>query len=341
MKTKWKKRLPLIIIVLIVCMVYLHYENTTLQITTYSLLDENIPKEFDNYKIVQISDVHNTKSKKLITDLVEAVKEQQPNIIVLTGDLIDASRTDIQAAVNLVEQLQTIAQVYFVSGNHEASIENYSELKKQLKEKQVVVLDNKAETLQIGDETIQLIGLDDPSMVYDPYVPEKSILLGHLENMNYDNNQYCILLSHRPELYDTYIEMGMNLVLSGHAHGGQIRIPFLGGVIAPNQRLFPKYTSGMFQTGKTTMVVSRGIGNSILPFRINNRPELIVVELKQSSPKAKAKLTITRKNKRKAKGLIKKINHLAFLFMFYQQQNLLQLGKHPWFAWLFLFYAQM
>ena len=98
--------------------------------------------------------------------------------------------------------------------------------------------------------------------------------------MSYNKDIYTILLSHRPELFDTYVSENINLIFSGHAHGGQIRIPFVGGIVAPNQGLFPKYTSGKYEEKNTTMIVSRGIGNSIIPFRINNRPELIVVELR-------------------------------------------------------------
>jgi predicted MPP superfamily phosphohydrolase len=91
--------------------------------------------------------------------------------------------------------------------------------------------------------------------------------------------EFTLLLSHRPEMFDTYVEKDVDLVFSGHAHGGQFRIPFVGGVFAPNQGLFPKYDSGIYSEGNTTMVVSRGIGNSAFPFRINNRPEVILVEL--------------------------------------------------------------
>ena len=96
---------------------------------------------------------------------------------------------------------------------------------------------------------------------------------------DYDKNKYSILLSHRPELFETYVDNNINLVFTGHAHGGQIRIPFIGGIIAPNQGLFPKYTSGIFTKNETNMIVSRGIGNSLFPFRINNNPELVIVEL--------------------------------------------------------------
>ena len=100
-----------------------------------------------------------------------------------------------------------------------------------------------------------------------------------LEELHSEKDGFTILLSHRPELFDTYADQGMDLVLSGHAHGGQFRLPFIGGLVAPNQGLFPKYDAGIYTEDNTNMLVSRGVGNSILPFRINNRPEVILIEL--------------------------------------------------------------
>ena len=100
-----------------------------------------------------------------------------------------------------------------------------------------------------------------------------------LKNLIDDESGYTILLSHRPELFETYMDGGIDLVFSGHAHGGQFRLPFIGGLVAPNQGMFPKYDAGLYTDGGTSMVVSRGIGNSIIPFRFNNRPEIVLVEL--------------------------------------------------------------
>ena len=100
-----------------------------------------------------------------------------------------------------------------------------------------------------------------------------------LEELHTEDDVFTILLSHRPELFDIYADHGMDLILSGHAHGGQFRLPFIGGLVAPNQGLFPEYDAGIYTEGNTNMLVSRGVGNSILPFRINNRPEVILIEL--------------------------------------------------------------
>ncbi len=279
MKKKTIIIISIIIVIIVLSSLYLYYENTKLQVSNYNIINHNIPVDFNNYKIVQISDFHNTKSKTLTNDLIEEIKEQKPNIIVLTGDLIDSNKTDVEVAINFIKKINNIAPIYYVSGNHEASISSYTKIKEQLVENKVIILDNKTEVLKINESEINLIGIDDPRMVYESFVSDSEIIKVELDNAKYDDNKYNILLSHRPELFDTYVEKELDLVLVGHAHGGQIRIPFIGGIVAPNQGFFPKYTSGIFEESKTTMVINRGIGNSILPFRINNRPELVVITI--------------------------------------------------------------
>ena len=197
----------------------------------------------------------------------------------MTGDLIDSNKTDIEVAINFIKNINNIAPIYFVSGNHESNISSYSKLKEQIGENKVIILDNKVEILKVNESEINLIGIDDPRMANEDGVSDSEIVKVELANAKYNENTYSILLSHRPELFDIYVEKQINLILTGHAHGGQIRIPFIGGIVAPNQGFFPKYTSGIFEENKTTMVVNRGIGNSILPFRINNRPELVVITI--------------------------------------------------------------
>ncbi len=207
--------------------------------------------------------------------LKELIEEYDFNIETLSKYL----KLDIDIAIKFVKEINNIAPIYFISGNHEAAINSYSKLKEKLEENKVIILDNKTEILKINESEINLIGIDDPRMAHENTVVDSEIIKVELDNAKYDNSKYSIVLSHRPEVFNTYIEKEIDLVLVGHAHGGQIRIPFIGGVVAPNQGFFPKYTSGMFEENKTTMIVSRGIGNSILPFRINNRPELVVITL--------------------------------------------------------------
>ena len=280
MKIKTKIIILISIILLFLISLYLYYENNYLQVSFYTIESNKIPKEFDGFKITQISDFHNTKSQKLTNDLVKEIKNSKPDIIVLTGDLIDSYKLNINIAISFVKKINNIAPIYYVTGNHEARIESYEELKDKLEENKVIILDGKLEIIKKDNGEINLIGIDDPSFNFNTYRDDSTIIQDSLGSIQYDKNNFNILLSHRPELIETYAKNNFDLVLSGHAHGGQIRIPFIGGLIAPNQGLFPNYTSGIYEMDKTKMIVSRGIGNSILPFRVNNRPELVVIELK-------------------------------------------------------------
>lgn len=268
-----------LIIIIILSVLYLYCENNNLQISNYSITNNNFPVEFNNYKIVQISDFHNTKSKRLAKDLVKEIKNQKPDIIVLTGDLIDANKEHMDISIDFIKEINSTAPIYFVTGNHEASINDYSELKNKLEENNVTILDNESQVIKKKSSEINIIGINDPTMKHSHYETDENIIEFELDSIDYNKDNYTILLSHRPELFEIYVDNDINLVLTGHAHGGQIRIPFIGGLIAPNQGLFPKYTNGKIEQDDTTMIVSRGIGNSILPFRINNRPELVLITL--------------------------------------------------------------
>ncbi len=268
-----------ITIISIFC-IYLYYENNFLKVSNYIISNEKIPSDFNKYKIIQISDFHNTNSKKLTNDLVKKIEKNQPNLIVLTGDLIDANKTGIDTAINFIARINEFAPIYYVTGNHEASTSSYDVLEEKLISNKVTILDNKAEIIKINNSEINLIGINDPKFTSNSYITDSTIVNDSLKPIEYDNTNFSILLSHRPELFDTYVENNIDLVLTGHAHGGQIRIPFIGGLVAPNQGLFPKYTSGKFVKNKTTMIISRGIGNSIVPYRINNRPEMVVITLR-------------------------------------------------------------
>lgn len=145
----------------------------------------------------------------------------------------------------------------------------------------MIVLEDEAVQLEHNSGFVTLIGLSDPNFTIgnDIFNEVPAMISTKLNDLMEDETGYTILLSHRPELFDTYVSCGVSLVLSGHAHGGQFRLPLIGGLVAPNQGIFPKYDAGLYTNGSTSMVVSRGIGNSIIPFRFNNRPEIVLVEL--------------------------------------------------------------
>ena len=272
----------IICLLLILCGIYFYFENTTLEVSTYQIASNKIPNEFNNYKIIQISDFHNNTSSKLTKKIVEKIKNQKPNIIVITGDLIDSTKTNVDIAIDMIKEIIEIAPIYYVTGNHEARTNEYDNLKSQMIELGVKILENEAQEIQLNNSTINILGINDPSFYKESDILDSKIVKNNMENIQYNEDNFTILLSHRPEVFKIYVEKNIDLVFTGHAHGGQIRLPFIGGIIAPNQGTFPEYTDGIYREKDTTMVVSRGIGNSIIPFRVNNRPELMIVELKSN-----------------------------------------------------------
>lgn len=253
--------------------------NTAVELNEYTIQSESIPKSFDGYRIVQISDFHNAQIGKDNEKLISLIEKAEPDIIAITGDIVDWRRTDIELTKEFVLQIMKIAPCYYVSGNNESYITEKYDVKNILADMGVTVLEDETQHLEIEGEKILLAGVDDPAFS-DNYSSADSvpIMQTKLEELMSDDI-YTVLLSHRPELFGVYCEYEADLVLSGHAHGGQFRIPFIGGLYAPDQGFFPEYDAGLYTNGKTNMLVSRGIGNSKIPIRFNNRPEVIVIEL--------------------------------------------------------------
>lgn len=273
-----KKRLLVLLTIIVAMIFFFYFQNNSIVTTEITIRSEKIPQSFDEYKIVQLSDLH---SKAFGDVLVEKVKEINPDIIVFTGDLVDAKKYDEQTSLVLMENLVEIAPVYYVTGNHEWWSGKYENLESKLENSGVYVLRNVAEELTIDNDSIQIIGVDDPAKANIGNA-EQSILEEGIKNAiaGLEKDRFSILLSHRPEMFSLYTQYEFDLVFSGHAHGGQVRIPFVGGLVAPNQGFFPKYTEGAHTfLENTTMIVNRGLGNSIIPLRVFNRPEIIVVTL--------------------------------------------------------------
>jgi len=256
------------------------WQNNSIMITRFEYADEGIPSEFDGFTIVHVSDLHNKEFGPQQEDIVEKVKSISPDIIVITGDLVDRRKYNLEVAMDFVEKASEVAPVYFVSGNHEAWSGKYDLIKSRLTAAGVIVLDNEKTELIKGNSSIRILGLSDPDFLTSEYLngTDTSEMEAQLCGWS-AGNDFNILLSHRPELFDLYSENGMDLVFSGHAHGGQFGIPGIGGLVAPDQGFFPKYYGGRYSNFSTCMFVSRGLGNSIIPIRLFNRPEIIAVVL--------------------------------------------------------------
>ena len=255
--------------------------NTALEVNEYEIMSDKIPEAFTGFRIAQVSDLHNKDFGEGYGQLLTLLSQINPDIIVVTGDLIDSRQTDLDVALEFAWQASKIARVYYVSGNHEARVPEYEDLKNGLVKAGVVILENQKVQITREGECITLMGIEDPSFQEDYlFGDSESVARQAIENLQNESDGYTILLSHRPELFDLYVETEMDLVFSGHAHGGQFRLPFIGGLVAPNQGFFPKYDAGQFTEENTTMIVSRGVGNSIIPIRFNNRPEIVLVTLR-------------------------------------------------------------
>ena len=279
-----KKRIFMLVVVATVLLgiiIWTSWGNTALELNTYTISSDRLPDAFDGYRIAHVSDLHNAELGKDNEKLLDMLREAKPDIIAITGDLIDSRNTDIDIALRFTKAAMEIAPCYYVTGNHEARVSEYDELKAGLIEQGVLVLEDATTEISLDGDTITLIGVNDPSYQTDYlFGDSETVMNGKLQEISDDKNGFTVLLSHRPELFEIYADNNMDLVLSGHAHGGQFRLPFVGGLVAPNQGFFPRYDAGLYTEENTNMVVSRGIGNSILPFRFNNRPEVILIELK-------------------------------------------------------------
>ena len=276
-----KKTVLIVSVLVILCLgIWTLWGNIALEVNEYEIMSDKIPEAFTGFRIAQVSDLHNKDFGEGYGQLLTLLSEINPDIIVVTGDLIDSRQTDLDVALEFAWQAGKIARVYYVSGNHEARVPEYEDLKTGLVKAGVVILENQKVEITREGESITLMGIDDPSFQEDYlFGDSESVARQAIENLQNESDGYTVILSHRPELFDLYVETEIDLVFSGHAHGGQFRLPFIGGLVAPNQGFFPKYDAGLFSEGSTNMIVSRGVGNSIIPIRFNNRPEIIVAEL--------------------------------------------------------------
>lgn len=261
-----------------------------------------VPAAFDGFRIAHISDLHNTSFGTRNEHLLHAIRAARPDIVAITGDLVDSRHTDYDVALAFMAAAERIAPVCYVMGNHETRLARHARearavaayarergvtapepdfdfrnFERALDAIGIHVLHDRAIRLRRDDAHLRVIGLDDPRYPEPhgnlPRHPDPSRLIAQ------DPATYTIILAHRPELFSSYAQAEADLVLVGHAHGGQIRLPFIGGLYAPGQGILPRYDAGPYRSGRTVMVVSRGLGNMAPIPRINNDPELVVVRL--------------------------------------------------------------
>lgn len=253
-----------------------------LEVSYYKVPSPKIPEKFNGFRIVQLSDYH----CETMPGIVDEVKNLRPDIIVCTGDMVNDKGSYLPAA-DLTRRLKKIAPVYMVTGNHDLWRADYYELEKALTGAGAVFLHNERVFINIGDEKIALTGIDDPLARSTRRIDENlSEALRRIASWE----GYDILLFHRANLMDRLKDCGFDLIMSGHMHGGQLRIPGLGGVVSPKSSfaenqplLFPRYFGGEYLHKNTRMIVSRGLGNPMIIPRLFNRPEIVMAELCRSA----------------------------------------------------------
>lgn len=289
MKTKGKKHrgrgclTALIILALIAAAAAFLIKDSRddLEISRYEVKSQKLPESFDGFKIVQLSDLHGAEFGEDGMGLVEKVKELEPDIIALTGDFV-TDEGDLAAVKKLAGRLTELCPVYFVSGNHEFGSGLAVKVRNILERAGVKYLSNEYLTINRGEDEILLGGVEDPLAYADMLSPDE--LAQKMNDAAPD--AFKILLGHRNYWMTEYPELPVDLIFCGHAHGGLIRIPGVGGLIGTDRRLFPDFDAGQFNNGRYTLIVSRGLGNSVPIPRVFNRPEIVCVELSSAYARA-------------------------------------------------------
>lgn len=272
------KLLKTICIILAVCGITFYVNdrmNQNVMLTEYTFSSSDIPKAFDGYKIMHISDLHNAPFSNMI---IEHINEKKPDVIVFTGDVVLLPDYELDEALKIAEEFSYKIPMYAVSGNHETQNAEYEHIMGELWDAGIRCLENDGTNIKKGEEAIRLIGIRDPehNVVEEWQIKD---ICGFLENET-SEAQFSVLLSHRADLYPQISEAGADLILSGHLHGGIIRLPFVGGIMSKIDDKLPRYEYGVIKEGNgATMIVSGGCDKNPKKYRIFNPPEVVLITL--------------------------------------------------------------
>ena len=257
--------------------------------TEYTISSKKIPTTFNNYKILQISDLHNYSFGENNSKLLKKINEISPDIIVLTGDMVNTKTNNFNNFYSFAKEISKQYDTFYIMGNHELRLNGTQQLDiiKKLKSFGIKVLNNAETTILKDNESIAIYGLHQPITSYKNALkntPETDFTIEHMKQTFpiIDNTKFNILLSHSPFEFDVFSKWGADLVLAGHVHGGIIRLPFIGGILSPERTFFPKYDAGEYTLNNSKMIVSRGLGNGTINLRFFNNPELCIITLKNS-----------------------------------------------------------
>lgn len=280
--------ITLILIFIIFMTIYL--SNTLILVSKYTITSAKIPLSFNNFKIVQLSDLHSASFGNDNQVLIKKIISLKPNIIVMTGDMVNSEDKNFDVFLHLAKSVSQKYRTYYVIGNHEQNLKDskLTFLTNQLASMGIKVLNNTKIELSNDNEKINLYGMWFNLKYYKDVSNSntKNIYFDETKMQkitgNCDSKRFNILLTHDPLYFETYNEWGADLTLSGHIHGGIIRIPFIGGLLSPERKFFPKYSAGEYHMNSHTMIVNRGLGNGNFGIRIFDNPDISVITLKSS-----------------------------------------------------------
>jgi hypothetical protein len=275
------KTFIILIVILILLFIFLYLQNNIIDITNYEINSDDIVNKI---KICQLSDLHSKPFKKVLAQL----KSITPDIIVITGDYINDHGRNKEKMMQFGKELIEIAPVYYITGNHERRLSYFEELMQELSNIGFTVLLNDIAQINVKNNNINILGLDEDQANFDDYKARKNGTFKYKDMSPYFDKLsklkgFKLVLSHFPENFEmvkenNYSKYNFDLQLSGHAHGGQFILPFIGPVFSPGQGMFPKYARGSYGE-KPMLIVSRGLGNAEFPFRLFNHPEINVITI--------------------------------------------------------------
>lgn len=254
---------------------FVYWQNFTLQVEPVELFFESLPPQFDGLRVAELSDLHGRSFGKNNARLLRALQKARPDMICICGDLFD-EKTDLTMLEPLLTGLTDIAPVYYVTGNHEWQEKNLRKILQKMRAWGVTVLENEGRVLSRGGAEMVVAGVHDPCGPYDMKTP--AALVRELRSAQ--GNDFILMLSHRNDELAMWSQLGVQLVLSGHCHGGVVRLPFVGGVFGTRRELFPEYDAGVYRQDGTTLFVSRGLGYTNVHFRLFNRPHVPIMILR-------------------------------------------------------------
>ena len=280
--------LIIVAVFIVYCLIEMIRELLDFRVTKYRICSQKLNGIKREKKIIFLSDLHNRMYGEENERLLESIRNQHPDLILIGGDmLVRKDGNSYDKTVHFLAKLPGICPVYCANGNHEQKLkelpdkyeQSYEEYKKALTASGIHMLENASETVKLDEVPVKLSGLEIPLGAYARFGKKELSLKEITDRIGEHGDDYQILLAHHPGYMKEYLAYGADLILGGHYHGCVVQLPGIGGVISPNFTLFPKYSGGIYQEGEQTAVVSRGLGTHSVPLRLWNWPELIVLEL--------------------------------------------------------------